>query len=184
MRHSCVICGVEFSGKPRAKFCTHECYSVSKRGKAPWNKGVKTGIAPWLGKARDEATRQKIRETKAIMGYRHPQNIRDQISQTLRGKSRGGNQKLLMQLRGIAPYQNWRRAVFERDNYTCQICQERGGELNADHIKPFAALVRESQVADIGEAWDCPTLWDVANGRTLCLPCHRNTATFGNRKAA
>lgn len=65
-------------------------------------------------------------------------------------------------------YKQWRTAVFERDSYTCQNCGQVGGKLNADHIKRFA---------------DFPELrLDVSNGRTLCESCHRQTATFGNKK--
>lgn len=70
-------------------------------------------------------------------------------------------------IRHSAAYKRWRTAVFERDNYTCQECGTRGGELNADHIKPFAFF---------------PDLrFDVDNGRTLCVPCHRATDTYGPR---
>jgi hypothetical protein len=31
-----------------------------------------------------------------------------------------------------------RAAVFERDDYTCQYCGERGGRLECDHIHPVA----------------------------------------------
>lgn len=49
----------------------------------------------------------------------------------------------------------------------CNTCQ-KGGKLNADHIKRFA---------------DFPTLrLDISNGRTLCECCHRQTTTFGNKK--
>ena len=60
-------------------------------------------------------------------------------------------------------YKAWRKAVYKRDNYTCQMCHRRGGGiyLNADHIKPWAYF---------------PDLrYDVANGRTLCLECHKKT---------
>lgn len=68
-------------------------------------------------------------------------------------------------LRGSARYREWRTAVFERDDYTCQECGERGGALQADHIKPFAFY---------------PELrFDLDNGRTLCVPCHRRTDTYG-----
>ena len=59
----------------------------------------------------------------------------------------------------------WRRAVFERDNYTCQGCRVRGGKLHADHIKPFA-LFPEFRFA-------------IDNGRTLCKECHMKTPTWG-----
>lgn len=55
----------------------------------------------------------------------------------------------------------WRKAVFARDDYTCQHCGLRGGTLEADHIKPFAYF---------------PELrYELANGRTLCRKCHDKT---------
>ena len=56
-------------------------------------------------------------------------------------------------------YQQWRKAVYERDNYTCQRCGDnKGGNLNAHHIKPWA---------------DFPELrYVVSNGVTLCVKCH------------
>ncbi len=67
-----------------------------------------------------------------------------------------------------APYKLWRKAVFDRDGYTCQHCGEKGGRLNADHIMKWS---------------DYPELrYDVSNGRTLCQDCHRETPNFGNRK--
>jgi 5-methylcytosine-specific restriction endonuclease McrA len=53
----------------------------------------------------------------------------------------------------------WRSAVFDRDDYTCQKCKKRGGDLQAHHIKAYAKY---------------PALrWVVSNGTTLCkTPCH------------
>lgn len=64
-------------------------------------------------------------------------------------------------------YRLWRSSVFERDNFTCVWCGQKGGNLNADHIKPFA-LFPELRFA-------------IDNGRTLCVPCHKTTDTFGNK---
>jgi len=57
-------------------------------------------------------------------------------------------------------YKNWRMLVFSRDDYTCQMCSKRGGNLEADHIKPWAYF---------------PKLrYNVDNGRTLCRLCHHS----------
>lgn len=63
-------------------------------------------------------------------------------------------------------YQAWRKSVMRRDNYTCVNCGDsRGGNLEADHIKPRYLY---------------PELtFDLDNGRTLCKPCHRATPTWG-----
>jgi 5-methylcytosine-specific restriction endonuclease McrA len=67
---------------------------------------------------------------------------------------------------GRIEYKNWRKAVYERDNYTCQFCGKRG-DLNADHIKP---LYTNPELA-----------YDVNNGRTLCVECHKKTDTWGRK---
>jgi 5-methylcytosine-specific restriction endonuclease McrA len=56
-------------------------------------------------------------------------------------------------------YRQWRRSVFERDNYTCQNCGAIGVRLNAHHKKPYAYY---------------PDLrYSKENGITLCVPCHK-----------
>ena len=75
-------------------------------------------------------------------------------------------------IRHSLEYKSWRDAVFMRDNYTCQICERRNGNgetvyLQADHIKPF---------------FKYPLLrFDLNNGRTLCIDCHKSTDTFKAR---
>lgn len=78
------------------------------------------------------------------------------------------NRAIIRRIRYSKDMNNWRWAVFERDDYTCQMCGKKGGYLEADHIKPFAQH---------------PELrFDIRNGRTLCRPCHQKTPTWGNRK--
>jgi hypothetical protein len=71
------------------------------------------------------------------------------------------------QKRSVFEYVEWRNLVFERDNYICQKCGQRGGKLNAHHIKPFSKYPE--------------LIYDVSNGITLCLKCHKETDTFGGR---
>mgnify|MGYP001590433984 CR=1 FL=1 len=68
---------------------------------------------------------------------------------------------------GRLEYRLWREAVFKRDNWTCVFCGQRGGKLEADHIKAYATH---------------PELrGDVDNGRTVCKPCHKTTDTYCGR---
>lgn len=74
-------------------------------------------------------------------------------------KWRGGITPESNRVRNSPEMKAWRAAVFARDNHTCVACGKRGGDKHADHIKPFALH---------------PDLrFDVDNGRTLCVPCHR-----------
>lgn len=121
-------------GKYCSRFCSDK-YQV--RGK--WNKGKSHSIE----------TRKKLSEAN-----------RGQKSHLWRGGVTEENQII----RSGLEYRVWRKSVFERDDYTCQICNRRGVKLNADHIKPFAYF---------------PELrFEVDNGRTLCVPCHKDTDTY------
>ena len=53
----------------------------------------------------------------------------------------------------------WRNDVFKRDDYTCQDCSQRGGELNSHHIKSYAGYPKLRLI--------------LRNGITLCITCHR-----------
>lgn len=87
---------------------------------------------------------------------------------------------LRRRIRDLSQYRLWRTAVFERDNYVCVIGgEDHGNRLNADHIIAFAVLLQMYRIRTIEDAIACSALWNVANGRTLCIPCHRNTETWG-----
>lgn len=53
----------------------------------------------------------------------------------------------------------WRDSIFKKDNYTCQKCNKKGGNLNAHHILSYE---------------DNPqNRFDIKNGMTLCEKCHK-----------
>ena len=61
--------------------------------------------------------------------------------------------------RNCAEYKVWRKSVFKRDHYTCQLCGAYGVKLNAHHKKGYAYY---------------PELrFDLSNGITLCERCHK-----------
>jgi len=61
----------------------------------------------------------------------------------------------------------WRIAIFERDNYTCQECKQHGGQLQAHHILGYNTFPSKR--------------WDLTNGVTLCISCHKKTDNYGSR---
>lgn len=134
---------------------------------------------------------QKISRTHKINGVGNwmkgriiPKETREKISKTAKKKGigkwmfgrkgatasnwKGGLTEKNTIVRNSAEYSLWREAVFKRDNFTCIWCGDNtGGNLNADHIKPFS---------------DYPELrLAVDNGRTLCEKCHKTTETWGSK---
>ena len=131
----------------------------------------------------------------------HMPGVREKISLTLKGKpfmpkpsrlgcapwNKGmGDRPLATRIRSSSQYQKWRKSVFERDNWTCQFCGERGRKLAVDHIKSFAQTLREfikSNSSLKGEDLLALALldmrfWDLDNARVLCYNCHSKTDTF------
>lgn len=133
--------------------------SAIKAGTGLWNRGRVIPITQ-----RELMNKNSTR----FKGKKHSLITREKTSQALTGEKnhqwRGGIAEISKRIRGSLKYRFWRESVFLRDNYICQFCNKRGGDLEADHIKPFAYY---------------PELrFEVSNGRTLCLPCHRTTFSY------
>jgi len=93
----------------------------------------------------------------------------------------GSNRPLAKLIRESYKYRMWRSAIFERDNWTCQTCNERGCRLEAHHIKRFARILKDSNITSVEQSLACDELWMIDNGVTLCLGCHNLTKT-GRKK--
>ena len=131
---------------------------------------------PMFGKHHSEETKKKMSVLNT--GKHQTEEAKKKISEAKKGKGmpwiaesnkrrcgdkshlwRGGITAENILIRGRIEYRLWREAVFARDNYTCQECEDKsGGNLNAHHIKAF------SQFPDLRV--------DISNGVTLCEKCH------------
>ena len=161
------------------RFCFHTGQfkkgNQMRKGKSAWNKGKKapqlTGINNgFFGKHHSKELKELISKLKK--GKKLTEEHKLKISLATRGEKshlwKGGITPIHRGIRMSREYKDWRTQVFERDNYTCQFCGKKGGDLNADHIKLFSKY---------------PKLrFDINNGRTLCVPCHRTTFVYvGNQ---
>ena len=83
-----------------------------------------------------------------------------QISGKKNGNWKDGVTPENCKIRRSIEYCLWRKAVFERDNYTCQKCDDdKGGNLIAHHIYNFANFPR--------------LRFAINNGITFCKDCHQ-----------
>ena len=116
-------------------------YSVRtefKKGYIPWNKGLKGvqksthkgKIIPWLKKHQYQS------------GKFHP-NYKGGLN---RNKHCGKF------------YKNWTKKVFIKDSFICQKCDQKGGQLEAHHIKSWVKYKK--------------LRFEISNGITLCKNCH------------
>jgi len=72
---------------------------------------------------------------------------------------KGGITSETKKIRASEDYNNWRKLVYARDNWTCQHCFIKQKYPVAHHIKTFK---------------DYPELrFEVDNGMTLCRSCHK-----------
>lgn len=118
-----------------------------------------------LGFVHSMETRRKMSLAHTAISIETRKKMSDSHKGDKASSWKGGVTPINEIIRKSFEYKLWREAVFKRDDYSCVLCGVRGGDLQADHIKRFA---------------EYPELrFDVSNGRTLCVPCHRATDTFG-----
>lgn len=169
---------------------TREKISKSLSGRPSANKGRKmskefcelqsklqTGRpSPNKGKVLSEETKSKIsagmKGKKNSLGNKWSLEQRENLAKIrIKGSEhhfwKGGITPINKAIRTSSKYKIWRESVFSRDDWTCIWCGKRGVEIHADHIKPFAHF---------------PGLrFEITNGRTLCVPCHKTTDTYTHK---
>ena len=177
----CLICKKKFFKQPtdslknwnnRRKTCSLRCQHKWQESRIGWNKGltviddprvarfVEAGHKAHLGKDPWNKNKKGL-QIAWNRGLKNPLWTKENNPNW-----KGGVTKENDKIRKSYKYRKWRKAIFLRDNYTCQLCGKRGEYMHADHIKPFAYY---------------PKLrFELINGRTLCVPCHRKTNTYGN----
>lgn len=139
-----------------------------------------------LGKTISQETRVRMSESAKKRYTTQPHPLLGKERLDMLGEHNpnwnGGTTLLNKQIRATIAYKQWRKSCFERDGYVCQFCRQKGGILQVDHITTYANLIAENKIKTVEMAIDCQKLWDVGNGRTLCVDCHKKTETYGRPK--
>ena len=128
---------------------------ATKRKMSEANKG----LIPWIaGKKHTDLTKKKI--GNALCNRKYPESKKGKNHHLWNGGLTSINQAI----RNSLEYREWRRRVFVRDSFRCVMCGCKNKKIHADHIKPFAYYPEYR--------------FDLNNGRTLCVDCHRKTDTY------
>jgi hypothetical protein len=113
--------------------------------------------------------------SKAQKGRKVSEETRKKIGKS---NTKNGLTPFYTLIRHSFEYRQWSSDVFKRDDWTCQKCLKRGGTLHAHHIKEFYLILKENNLKSFDEAIKCSELWDLNNGQTLCVECHKQTESF------
>ena len=183
----CSYCFVSFS-KPnhnstqqwnKRKYCSKECYSQSLKVRKIQNcLNCSNSFYPYLDGQkfcqRECYFQYAVGENHHRFGGQLSSSHKKSLSNARKNKEkfsgenhwnwRGGITSENMRIRNSFQYRDWRNFVFKRDDYNCQICDVRGGRLNAHHIEKF------SEHDD--------KIFEKDNGITLCTDYHMSRVNW------
>lgn len=175
----------------KRKYCSWQCYRLMPiSGETRKKMGTSHKANPvkyWLGKkqTKEMSLKKSIRhsgENNPMFGkvgankgrkfsletrYRMSEGLKKAHQEGRHPLYKGGITPINLAIRASIEYKLWRESIFKRDDYRCLDCGQRGGQLNADHIYPFSLYTR--------------LRFDINNGQTLCVDCHKKTPTYGGR---
>lgn len=136
--------------------------------------GEKTKGNPFLWKHSNWTGRKHTKEAKEKQSTSHigkKKNLHERIAQSARIQGvalsdwKEFSSSKIDRLKSSSDYRSWRNSVFLRDDWTCQECGVRGVKLHSHHIKPKSVYPE--------------LIFNVENGITLCVECHKSTDTYG-----
>lgn len=184
MEINCSTCGnikkVYPSTLKEFNFCNHACYAVfkskkwSRESNPGWQGGNrtltcicgKTFSRKRCGPERD--AKQSFCSRKCSQGYFGLNHRGDKHPMW-----KGVNGKTGTPIRRMARYKDWVKSVFQRDDFTCQVCFKKGGDLHAHHKTRLADMINSYVKLNGWLNVDDDIFYELDNGITLCKPCHR-----------
>lgn len=152
-------------------------YSDAGKGRV-FSEEHRSKISKSNSKPHTEERKKKISKSHLgkKIGNEHKEKIRNKFIGLRIGNKhpmwRGGLSTMRNRLRQSCEYRNWRKIVYERDNYICQLCNSERKYLNCHHIETFSSIVEKYSLKSYDDYLNCEILWSIDNGITLCKDCH------------
>lgn len=198
--HCCKICNKEI---PKKRFdsvkkyltrivCSRSCYKVYSNT-TEMKEFYKQNRAKSKGNiGRVWTEEEKHKHSIALTGRKFSEEAKRNISDGHKGEKayqwKGGISPIKELIRSSSKYKEWRKQILCRDRFACQICGHKSSNLQVDHIKPFSVIINElveifgiDNIREYSEK--SVQLWDISNGRTLCVSCHQKTPLYMNIKS-
>ncbi len=146
----------------------------AKKGAIPWNKGIKMSKefrekCSLRAKKLGQVPPLRIGgrgKNHPMYGKKHSMETRLKMSKNGKGKNmgnknhnwKGGVANPIRKIRMTLAWKLWRENVFERDVFTCLLCNRNKLELHPHHIKSATHFPKE--------------IFNIDNGTTICKECH------------
>jgi len=146
------------------KYCGKGCYHKGRIGGTISEKHRQAIIKANTGKKLTDKTKNLLRKINlgnvpTNKGVKYGLEFRLKVSRG-RLKGRIPTEPLRKSLRSIELMRRWRSEIFQRDNWTCQLCCQIGNQINADHYpKSFAQIINEFKIRTLEEAINCGDVW-------------------------
>ena len=165
---TCPICSKIFFVQPCLSHritCSYSCRNKKIRTGKKNSEYQKARVSEALkGKPKSEEHKRKL--SIAIKGVPHPcpwlvgKRHKPETIEKMKGRIpwnfKGITSKDKLERKRFR--KQMQKKVFKRDNYTCQICGNRGVNIQVDHIEKWSRCVEKR--------------FDLNNCRTLCQKCH------------
>lgn len=165
----------------RKKFCSVNCQRKGRifHHNPAWNRGLKTAKPNKCDVCSNISFKVCFyKKFSKVLCGKHYWQLR-KTGKVLWGDNRPTITPLTRRIRHSKKNVNWRRRIYRRDDYTCQLCGERGGKLEADHFPvKFSTIFRKFNIKTFEQAMQCKAFWQIKNGRTLCVKCHRGEKSY------
>jgi len=170
-----IIRGRDHKAFERAKFCSKNCYWKNLKGKESPNYKSELhteekvqcacGCGTLIPKLDKKYRIRLYVNGHTQIGKKRPDAITILEKNRLQHKGskhwnwKNGKTPINHLLRHTSEYNDWRKAVYKRDNWTCQMCGIKQKHPVAHHLKPFNDYME--------------LRFEIDNGITLCRSCHK-----------